>query len=100
MKKYFMGIIALTFAIFFSAYTTHKPTKDDLVYFEIINGEFDDLEGGVLTSTPFNCTGDDEMCAKGYNPQRSEVVTPNETGWTLLNEEASVDDFKERNIPE
>ncbi len=96
MKKYFIGMIAIAFALSLSAFTTHKPTGDDLVYFEIIDGDFDDLSGGVLTSTPFSCAGDDEMCAKGYHPSRSTVVVQNGEIWTLIDTGAEEDDFKKR----
>jgi hypothetical protein len=101
MKKYFLGIVALILAVCFSAFTYAPPKTDGLVYFKIVGGSFDDLDGGIQDETPFDCTGDDEVCAKGYDPARTTVVTPNgPTTWTLLQTGASTDDVKERDIIE
>ncbi len=100
MKKYLLGIIAVVFAIVFSAFTS-QTSRDPLVYFEIMNGNFVDTDLGVLTSTPFSCSGDDEDCAKGYDPGRTDVVIPNgpET-WTLIAPTAEEDDLKKRDVIE
>ncbi len=96
MKKYLLGIIAVVFAIVFSAFTS-QTSRDPLVYFEIVNGDFDDVNAGILSSAPFDCTGGNDDCAKGYDPERTDVVEPNgATTWTLLDQEADEDDLKKR----
>ena len=101
MKRYLLGIIAVVLAVCFSAFSNPAPKTDGFVYFRVVNGNFEDLDEGVQDDTPFECDGEDETCAKGYDPERTDVVIPNGlTTWTLLMPEAVPDLEKERDIIE